>query len=137
MYQCAEIATIAVGFGRARPMDWKPRLHWLSSIAFIGDPWPTNATGIRLEDIRRSALAHLLERRFHFLVARGQIESARRNGALLDFGRFEIRVNLLSHRVHRGALREGESVDLGLLLDRVVDVLHHRNRDDRQLEDVR
>src|SRR5438309_114076 len=46
-YQCAEMLRMAFGSGSIRPSFWKPRLHSLSSMAFIGDPWPTNRTGIR------------------------------------------------------------------------------------------
>src|SRR5690606_35218755 len=45
--QCAEIATMALGFGTRPRNAANPRLKRLSSIAFIGEPWPTNTTGIR------------------------------------------------------------------------------------------
>src|SRR5207237_2456748 len=46
-YQCAEMLRMAFASGSIRPSFWNPRLHSLSSMAFIGDPWPTNRTGIR------------------------------------------------------------------------------------------
>src|SRR6267143_2790665 len=46
-YQCAEMLRMALGSGSSLASLWKPRLHSLSSIAFIGEPWPTNRTGMR------------------------------------------------------------------------------------------
>src|SRR6059036_2914842 len=46
-YQCAEIDRIARGVRIAAPRALKPRLQTLSSIAFMGEPWPTKRTGIR------------------------------------------------------------------------------------------
>src|SRR6185369_10775987 len=46
-YQCAETARMAFGRGSARARSRKPRLQPLSSIAFIGLPWPTKRTGMR------------------------------------------------------------------------------------------
>src|SRR5690349_24838999 len=46
-YQWAEMLRMALGSGSSPPSSWNPRLLWLSSMAFIGDPWPTNRTGMR------------------------------------------------------------------------------------------
>src|SRR4051812_20342713 len=46
-YQCAEMLRMAFGSGSSPASFWKPRLQSLSSMAFIGEPWPTNRTGMR------------------------------------------------------------------------------------------
>ena len=45
-YQCAETERMALGSGRRPASERKPRLQTLSSMAFIGEPWPTKRTGI-------------------------------------------------------------------------------------------
>jgi len=44
--QCALTHRIAVGFGNALAAIFQARLNSLSSMAFIGEPCPTNNTGI-------------------------------------------------------------------------------------------
>ena len=44
--QCAETTHTALGLGRRAPNSVSAALNALCSIAFIGDPWPTNKTGI-------------------------------------------------------------------------------------------
>ena len=46
-YQCADTATMASGLLRAssRPSSAQARECRLSSMAFIGDPWPRNRAG--------------------------------------------------------------------------------------------
>ena len=45
--QCAEIDKIAFGRGSKPAIARKPWLQTLSSMAFMGEPCPTNRTGIR------------------------------------------------------------------------------------------
>jgi hypothetical protein len=45
-YQWAEIERMAAGCGSRPASELKPRLHRLSSMAFIGDPCPTKRAGI-------------------------------------------------------------------------------------------
>src|SRR3982751_3996849 len=45
--QCAETASTARGLGSAAPSARKPRDQRLSSIAFIGEPWPMKTAGMR------------------------------------------------------------------------------------------
>jgi hypothetical protein len=44
--QCAETTQTALGFGSFPVTLLKALVNALFSIAFIGDPWPTNKTGI-------------------------------------------------------------------------------------------
>src|SRR5690606_41345804 len=46
-YQCAETLNIALGLGSAAPRAAHARAHPLSSIAFIGFPWPKKIAGIK------------------------------------------------------------------------------------------
>jgi hypothetical protein len=46
--QCAEIQTIALGRGSFLPNASQDRLKSLSSMVFIGEPWPINTAGIKL-----------------------------------------------------------------------------------------
>ena len=45
--QWALIISTALGRGRVSPSRRQSRLQALSSMAFIGEPWPTNRTGMR------------------------------------------------------------------------------------------
>jgi hypothetical protein len=45
--QWAETQRIALGRGRAWPIAAQPRRKSLSSMAFIGEPWPMKSTGMR------------------------------------------------------------------------------------------
>src|SRR5438128_705217 len=46
-YQWAEMLRMAIGCGNSSPSLRKPRVQSLSSMAFIGEPWPTKRTGMR------------------------------------------------------------------------------------------
>lgn len=46
VYQWAETQSTAAGFGSSLPNSSHRRLKSLSSMPFIGEPWPTNNTGI-------------------------------------------------------------------------------------------
>src|SRR5690349_15937722 len=48
VYQCADTAITARGFGSVAASSLKAFDQRLSSIAFIGEPWPTNRAGMRL-----------------------------------------------------------------------------------------
>lgn len=52
MSQCAEIDRMACGRGNCLPILRQLWLNWLSSMAFIGLPWPINITGIRGDGAR-------------------------------------------------------------------------------------
>jgi len=46
VYQCADMDNITSGFGILSAIALQALVYSLSSMAFIGDPWPTNKTGI-------------------------------------------------------------------------------------------
>src|SRR6185312_5638462 len=46
--QCADTHNTARGRGNVSPRRCHSRRQELSSIAFIGEPWPRNRTGIRM-----------------------------------------------------------------------------------------
>jgi hypothetical protein len=56
--QWAETQRMAAGVGKASPISAQPRLNPVSTIAFIGLPWPTNSAGIR--SLGRSCPLNLL-----------------------------------------------------------------------------
>ncbi len=51
MSQWAEMLTMALGAGMVLPNARQPRDQGVSSMAFMGLPWPTKSTGIRAEAV--------------------------------------------------------------------------------------
>ena len=49
--QCAETTQIAVGRGSSLPSCTNACVKRLDSMAFIGDPWPINSTGVFVEEV--------------------------------------------------------------------------------------
>src|SRR5258706_5617858 len=106
--QCADIARMALGQGNSSGNAAHARLQELSSMAFIGEPWPMNRAGIRSKrgSYQYTSVLQIGRSRWGSRSARAVRELAGRRS-----GRVQADVE---HRCRVGERADADQVDAGL-----------------------
>ena len=109
--QCADTTQTAFGFGSRALSPSRVSVNALCSIAFIGDPCPTNRTGIFSNGALLAKTAHAVRPHHNFhvnylIIAKGKI---RCSGALADL----LQISLVGVVVEAESQRKIRSIEFG------------------------